>query len=268
MSSQEEEENYWPGYVDALTTMTMVLTFIMLVLGLAVFSLSQNVSKGMLESIAKAMKLPEDLPQDMSADEITRILIERVEKQDAAMLASQAAITALTADRDRAAARRGGRAAEAGGRSAQAAGKSEEAAGSGDAPGGSAVERRIESQAEAAAPETAAPIALTAGQAQFRLIYKPRATGLDENARNALGQAMGPDGPMRTARLIEIVAGVDAASPAVSDGNRVAYYRALIVRSQLLSAGMDPERIKVRVDGRLPAEQILISTTAQGAANP
>lgn len=254
MASQEDEENYWPGYVDALTTMTMVLTFIMLVLGLAVFSLSQNVSKGMLESIAKAMKLPEDLPQDMSADEITRILIERVEKQDAAMLASQAAVTALTADRDGAAPRRSGTAAQAVGR--------------GEVPGGSPEERRIESQAEAAASESAAPVSLIEGQAQFRLIYKPRATGLDESAKSALSQAMTPGGAIRTARLIEIVAGVDAASPAVSDGNRIAYYRALIVRSQLLSAGMDPERIKVRLDGRLPGEQILISATPQGAANP
>jgi hypothetical protein len=258
MASQEDEENYWPGYVDALTTMTMVLTFIMLVLGLAVFSLSQNVSKGMLESIAKAMKLPEDLPQDISADEITRILIERVEKQDAAMLAAQAAVAALAADRD-AAARRTGPDANA---------PRAQAAGSGDAPGSSPVERRIETQTEAASSETAAPVSLTTGQAQFRLIYKPRATGLDEIAKGALAQAMAPDGPMRAAGLIEIVAGVDAASPAVSDGNRVAYYRALIVRSQLMSAGMEPERIKVRVDGRLPGEQILISTTPKAATNP
>jgi hypothetical protein len=53
-SSSSEEENYWPGYVDALTTMVMVLTFIMMVLGMAIFTLSQNVSRNYLESIAKA----------------------------------------------------------------------------------------------------------------------------------------------------------------------------------------------------------------------
>ena len=40
-----EEDSYWPGYVDALTTMTMVLTFIMMVLGVVVFMLSQNISR-------------------------------------------------------------------------------------------------------------------------------------------------------------------------------------------------------------------------------
>jgi outer membrane protein OmpA-like peptidoglycan-associated protein len=49
-----EDENYWPGYVDALTTMTMVLTFILMVLGITIFSLSQNVSRSYLESIARA----------------------------------------------------------------------------------------------------------------------------------------------------------------------------------------------------------------------
>jgi hypothetical protein len=90
MAASETEENYWPGYVDALTTMTMVLTFIMLVLGLAVFSLSQNVSKGMLESIANAMKLTDDMPKDMSSDDITRMVIERIERQDEAMQAAKA----------------------------------------------------------------------------------------------------------------------------------------------------------------------------------
>jgi hypothetical protein len=50
----EEEENYWPGYVDALTTMTMVLTFIMMVLGVVVFTLAQNVSKTVVQAVAKA----------------------------------------------------------------------------------------------------------------------------------------------------------------------------------------------------------------------
>lgn len=53
-ASSGEEDNYWPGYVDALTTMTMVLTFILMVLGITIFSLSQNVSRSYLESIAEA----------------------------------------------------------------------------------------------------------------------------------------------------------------------------------------------------------------------
>ena len=56
-SSDGEEENYWPGYVDALTTMTMVMTFIMMVLGVVVFTLSQNTAKNILVAVAKAAKI-------------------------------------------------------------------------------------------------------------------------------------------------------------------------------------------------------------------
>src|SRR6476469_1426238 len=56
-SSNTEEENYWPGYVDALTTMTMVLTFIMMVLGVVVFMMSQNISRHILQGIAEAARI-------------------------------------------------------------------------------------------------------------------------------------------------------------------------------------------------------------------
>src|SRR4051794_29855406 len=56
-SEDGEDENYWPGFVDALTTMTMVLTFILMVLGIVVFSLSQTVQRAHLEAIADAAQV-------------------------------------------------------------------------------------------------------------------------------------------------------------------------------------------------------------------
>jgi hypothetical protein len=43
--SDNQDEITWPAFVDALTTMTMILTFVMLILAVAVGSLSQNASK-------------------------------------------------------------------------------------------------------------------------------------------------------------------------------------------------------------------------------
>jgi hypothetical protein len=219
MAASDSEENYWPGYVDALTTMTMVLTFIMLVLGLAVFSLSQNVSKGMLESIASAMKLTGDMPKDVSSDDITRMLIERIEKQDEAMQAAKAEVAKL------AAARRDDNHDSIAGQSAE----------TGDS-GSTAVERRIESAAAASLMPSHPVTSVSRLPAQLRLVYKPRATGLDDAAREAIGQALTSDSALQTAKAVEIVAGVDRGSLAVSDANRVAYYRALTLRGQLLAA--------------------------------
>jgi len=56
-ASDDEEMNYWPGFVDALSTMTMMLIFLMLILSLVIVSVSQNVSRAQVLAIAKAAKV-------------------------------------------------------------------------------------------------------------------------------------------------------------------------------------------------------------------
>ena len=56
-ASDDEEMNYWPGFVDALSTMTMMLIFLMLILSLVIVSVSQNVSRAQVMAIAKAAKI-------------------------------------------------------------------------------------------------------------------------------------------------------------------------------------------------------------------
>jgi hypothetical protein len=55
--SEDEDLNYWPGFVDALSTMTMMLIFLMMILSLVVVSISQSVSKNQIMTIAKAVKI-------------------------------------------------------------------------------------------------------------------------------------------------------------------------------------------------------------------
>ena len=69
-SNSDEEENYWPGYVDALTTMTMVLTFVMMVLGVMVFILSQDASNSKLGIIARTLKLRPDAVEKLTDEQI------------------------------------------------------------------------------------------------------------------------------------------------------------------------------------------------------
>ncbi len=56
-ASDDEDTNYWPGFVDALSTMTMMLIFLMMILSLVVVSISQSASKSQIMTIAKAVKL-------------------------------------------------------------------------------------------------------------------------------------------------------------------------------------------------------------------
>ena len=73
-ASDDNEENYWPGYVDALTTMTMVLTFVMMVLGVMVFVLSQDATDSKLGAIARALKMETENVGSMSEADIIAAL--------------------------------------------------------------------------------------------------------------------------------------------------------------------------------------------------
>ena len=67
MSAQEDgETNYWPGYVDALTTMTMVLTFVMMILAIGVYLLSESLSKSLLATLLLSAGTPMILSGDES----------------------------------------------------------------------------------------------------------------------------------------------------------------------------------------------------------
>ena len=55
--SDDGDTNYWPGFVDALSTMTMMLIFLMMILSLVLVSVSQTVSKSQVVAIARAAKI-------------------------------------------------------------------------------------------------------------------------------------------------------------------------------------------------------------------
>src|SRR6201996_6221646 len=86
ISHSEEGENYWPGYVDALTSMVQVLAFVMMMLAMAVFMLSQNVSKKAVEAIAQAVKA--DTKPGASMKELTQAIVDKVQQTAKAVAAA------------------------------------------------------------------------------------------------------------------------------------------------------------------------------------
>ena len=55
--TDDGDTNYWPGFVDALSTMTMMLIFLMMILSLVLVSVSQNITKAQVVAIARAAKV-------------------------------------------------------------------------------------------------------------------------------------------------------------------------------------------------------------------
>ena len=79
MSAEDESEtNYWPGYVDALTTMTMVLTFVMMILAIGVYLLSESLSKSLLATLLRQADV--EVSDDASPQEIQDKLVDTLAK--------------------------------------------------------------------------------------------------------------------------------------------------------------------------------------------
>src|ERR1700675_2059742 len=87
MSHSEEGENYWPGYVDALTSMVQVLAFVMIMLALAVFVISQGVTKHSVEAIAKAVHADAKPSADMK--QLTQAIMDKVQQLQSAAPVSE-----------------------------------------------------------------------------------------------------------------------------------------------------------------------------------
>jgi Na+-transporting methylmalonyl-CoA/oxaloacetate decarboxylase gamma subunit len=227
-SREQEEENHWPGYVDALTTMTMMLIFIMTILAVAIFGMSQNVSRAMMEKVAKALNV-ETTDNTESNDKLAERLVARIEDQNRNTLVAQtpppphtSPVAAKPDVPPLAVARTEPPAPEA-------------------SP--SEPEHKLASSLPAERDAPPKP-ALVAERAAFITIaFEKRATGLDAETSAKLKAAMADRG----AGALEIRAYAER-SGAVSDARRIAFYRLLNLRTQLIAMGVPAERINARIE--------------------
>ena len=230
-AQDEANENHWPGYVDALTTMLMVMTFVMMILGIAVFAMSQNVSRIIVEAIARAA-LIEPKGEAEPVPELTERILDKLRRHpprpplDAAERLNPETRGGGKADPD------------------PAPVPAQDPA----APAMMGDEKRLVSAQPAFVPPAPGPVrSQTAGQALV-LEFQPRATRLDDTVSTSLNATLANDGAFQGARSIEIRATIDRASPSLSDARRIAYYRAMLVRSAAMAAGIPATRIRVLTD--------------------
>ncbi len=212
-----EDENYWPGFVDALTTMVMVLTFIMMILGLTVFSLSQNVSKVLLAQIAQAVNVDVP-PADMSEDVVNRI-IAAISAQKNVIDGQQRKARDMAAEKT--------------------------------------IEERSQREAllvlpgdkhESAAPADIKPVpagaAAGATDIALTIVFQPNAAMYDEGVRRAI-MAFGQKA--QDGEFIIRAYAVDN-SGTITEARRLAYYRAMLVRQELVKAGLKPTQVIAQID--------------------
>jgi hypothetical protein len=209
-SASEEQENHWPGYVDALTTMTMMLIFVMMILSVAMFSMSESVSRSMVEKIAAAAGI--SITSDtMTTEEIVQQVTDRLgEKKPGA---APPAADALPGE-----------------------------------------EKRISSTLAAPPQRPDAPVRVENAPAMLTLAFASRATALDAGAHREMVTFVEASGHLTSEKRFEIRAYASAQAGGISDSRRVAYYRAMTLRAQLIGLGVVPQRIKMQVDDRPSTE--------------
>jgi hypothetical protein len=221
----EEEGDYWPGYVDALTSMVQVLAFVMMLLAMAVFVLSQNVSKGAVEAIAKAVKM--DVPPDANVTELTAKVVEEIQKQQAAAAAATSSKSSTTEDRPPAATPK------------ESSTTPSETVAASTAP----TERRTSTRTTM--PEK--PPEPAADAKHLALQFAARTFKIDAPNSGAITGFVDEHKVAEKHIRLLVRAYASSHDGALSEARRLAYYRAMTVRKELTDRKIRAEDIRINV---------------------
>lgn len=216
----EEGDNYWPGYVDALTSMVQVLAFVMMMLAMAVFVLSQSVSKKAVEAIAQAINA--EVKPNADIKQMTQAVVEQIDrlrkvsqsvgpKPDQVAVAKPAppADPSTQADAERAQAQR--------------------------ITGGQA-----QPPAAAAEPPPDAP--------RLSVNYADRSFRIEGDQSQAIASFVAENDAASARKTIVVHAYAYSGEGAISEARRLAYYRAMMARKLLVDAKIGAENIRINVN--------------------
>jgi hypothetical protein len=243
MSHSEEGENYWPGYVDALTSMVQVLAFVMMMLAMAVFVLSQSVSKHAVEAIAKAVNA--DVKPNSDMKQITQAVMDKIQSLGAAGPAQE----------------------NAGPPSAESsASKSAQ-----DPTLNPSPEKLTSLRVGAPRARTDQATALPSSDGPHLTVgFEDRGFKLDQDRALLLNRFIEDNKVVERAAELVIYAYAYSADGALSEARRLAYYRAMIARKQLVDTKVKAESIRIIVidtADKAKGSTIEISVAGNGGAH-
>jgi len=205
----DDSDNYWPGYVDALTSMVQVLAFVMMMLAMAVFVLSQSVSKKAVEAIAAAVNA--EVKPNSDIKQMTQAVMQKLESL----------------------------------RGSTSADPKPEKPPASQSPD----EQKIASSrvAPRTQPRTA-PIEPKPDAPRLMVEFDAGSYRLDEPHARSIAGFVGENSAAEKSRPIVVNAYAYTGEGAISEARRLAYYRAMMARKQLIDAKVRPESIKINVN--------------------
>lgn len=215
MSHSEEGENYWPGYVDALTSMVQVLAFVMIMLALAVFVISQSVSKHAMEAIAKAVHADAKPSADMK--QLTQAIMEKVQQLQSAVPVSEPSEPKSAAPTDPA----------------------------NDSRPEKIVEMRVSG---ARSRNDQAPVQIPPDAPRITVGFEARSSKIEQEHAQSLAKFVDENKVVERTQTVVINAYAYSGDGALSEARRLAYYRAMMARKQLVDRKVRADSIRINVN--------------------
>lgn len=208
----DDSDNYWPGYVDALTSMVQVLAFVMMMLAMAVFVLSQSVAKHAVEAIAKVINAEVDPKADVKT--MTQAVMDQVQKLQSAVAGNEAH-------------------------------KAEPPA----KPAVSADSEKLSGMRVAASRSTSdiARVQVDPAAPRLTVNFEERSFRVQPDGAASITQLVDERKVAERGQLVVINAYAYSGDGALSEARRLAYYRAMMARKQLVDAKVKPDSIRLNV---------------------
>lgn len=223
------EQNFWPGFVDALTNLVLVLVFVVVVFTFALFYFASQLAKQKINEV-RAEYEKSAFERMLSAKELKSMRETR---------------RALTRDVS-------SKMTPGGGTPSSGASNS-------------GTRTDIERNASQAQPlDQGLPVAVTGQGGAVVVAFAPGVADLSQKETSAIDAALGA---VDAARRYELTA--EPAEPSPSEGRRLAYYRIAAIRNHLVAAGVPPENIDMVIGDPAPAgtprSRVVIRTRPGGA---
>ena len=216
----EEGDNYWPGYVDALTSMVQVLAFVMMMLALAVFSLSQSASKHAVEVIAKAVNA--DVKPNDNIKQMTQAVMDRLRRLKSADSTTEASKPPEI--------------------SAEAPAVPADAAN--DPRSEKIVGMRFSGQRSR---DNQTPVQTPFDAPRITVNFEDRSFRIAQERAQSMAKFVDENKVVERAQNVIINAYAYSGDGALSEARRLAYYRAMTARKQLVDDKVRPDSIRINV---------------------
>ncbi|WP_420104226.1 hypothetical protein [Bosea sp. (in: a-proteobacteria)] len=253
MASKHKQEDPWAGFVDVLSNILMVVIFLVVILGVAIFALSQQITKVAVENAVKAERESKD-KQDTSSSGPAVSEAKPEPKKETAQADAEPQIAQVKPPPEPDTARGAAGPFEAAKalrvrESDDIAGNTNLSVRSAPAPG-----KDIEIASEEHKPSDG-PVMVTRAQSFMTLKFQRGSFKIDKDASGAITDFLGSRDELKDQK-IEIRAFAQSTVGSVSEARRIAYYRAMQTRSELLKSGFSAANMDVKIRESVLPEEI------------